>query len=101
MTAADVSLLAFAVCNVLRIAAYVPQMFMLARNHGAAASFSYASWGLFTAANLSTTVYAGVVLRDEVLSAVHAFSTLCCGALIVLALWRCRCPVVERVSVLR
>lgn len=100
MTAADLSLIAFATCNVLRIAAYFPQMFKLARHPGAAASFSYATWALFTAANSSTAVYAGMVLGDGVLGAVHAFSALCCGALIALALWRCRCPVAEGASAL-
>ena len=38
MTAADLSLIAFTLCNALRIAAYVPQMFKLARQPGAAVS---------------------------------------------------------------
>ncbi len=100
MTTADFSLIAFATCNVLRIVAYFPQMFRLACRPGAAASFSYATWALFAAANSSTAVYAGVVLGDEVLGAAHAFSALCCGALIGLALWRCRCPVVGAASAL-
>lgn len=100
MTTADFTLIAFATSNVLRIAAYFPQMFKLARQPGAAASFSYATWALFTAANFSTAVYAGVVLGDEVLGAVHAFSALCCGALIVLAMWRYRCPLADGASAL-
>ena len=75
-------------------------MFKLACQPGAAASFSYATWALFTAANLSTAVYAGVVLGDAVLGTVHAFSSLCCGALVGLALWRCRCPAAVRASAL-
>lgn len=101
MTAADLSLIAFAACNILRIAAYFPQMFKLARHPGAAASFSYATWGLFAAANMSTAVYAGVVLGDKLLGAVHALSALCCGALIALALSRCRCTVADRGSAFR
>lgn len=93
MTAADLSFIAFAVCNVLRIVAYVPQMLTLARHPSAAASFSHGTWALFAAANVSTAAYAGVVLHDAVLGAVHAFSALCCGALIALALWRCHRPV--------
>ncbi len=90
MTTADLSLVAFAACNALRIAAYFPQMFKLARHPGAAASFSYATWALFMAANTSTAVYAGVVLGDDILGVVHAFSALCCGTLIGLAM--CRRP---------
>lgn len=100
MSAADLPLIAFAACNALRIAAYFPQMFQLACRPGAAVSFSYATWALFLAANLSTAVYACMVLDDAVLCIVHAFSTLCCGVLIGLALWRCRCPVAQRDSAL-
>jgi len=91
MTTADLSLIVFAMCNVLRIAAYFPQMVKLARQPAAAASFSHLTWALFAAANLSTAVYAGLVLGDTVLGIVSAFSALCCCALIALALWRCRC----------
>lgn len=101
MTATDLSFIAFAACNVLRIAAYFPQMVKLARHPGAAASFSYGTWALFTAANTSTAAYADVVLGDKVLGAVHAFSALCCGALIALALWRCRRPVSRHDSAIR
>jgi hypothetical protein len=100
MTTADLPFIAFAAGNALRIAAYFPQMFMLARQPGAAASFSFGTWALFTVANLSTALYAGLVLNDAALGTVHAFSALCCGALIGLALWRCRCPVAERASAL-
>jgi hypothetical protein len=93
MTTAELSLLVFATCNTMRVAAYFPQMFKVAFQPGAAASISYATWTLFMAANLSTAVYAGVVLGDVALSAVHAFSALCCGTLVGLALWRCRFPV--------
>lgn len=88
MTAADACLLAFAGCNALRIAAYFPQMRKLACDPGAAASFSYATWVLFAAANLSTAVYAQIVLTDALVVAVHAFGAVCCGVLIVLAAWQ-------------
>jgi hypothetical protein len=94
MTNADLPLIVFAACNALRIAAYFPQMVKLARNPAAAASFSHLSWTLFATANLSTAVYAGVVLGDAALGFVHALSALCCCSLIGLALWRCRFPVV-------
>lgn len=89
MTAVDISLIAFAACNALRITAYFPQMFTLARTPGAACAFCHATWALFAAANLSTAVYAGAVLGDAMLGFVHAFSALCCGVLIGLAWWRC------------
>ncbi len=88
MTTEDLPLVVFAACNTLRIAAYVPQMVMLARHADAAASFSYGTWILFAAANLSTAVYASLVLGDAALSLVSALSTLCCGTLIGLTAWR-------------
>jgi hypothetical protein len=98
MTQADLPLIAFAVCNALRISAFFPQMILLACRPGTAASFSHATWVLFLAANLSTAVYAFVVLSDTVLGIVHAISALCCGVLIGLALWRCRFPVVAHAA---
>ena len=87
----DLPLIVFATCNALRIAAYFPQMYKLARHPAAAASFSHPTWALFAAANLSTAVYASVVLGDIMLGIVNAFSALCCTTLIGLALWRSRC----------
>ena len=101
MTAADLSLIAFAGCNMLRIAAYFPQMVKLACDPGAAPSFSYATWTLFAAANLSTTLYAQMVLTDAVLAIAHGFSAACCGLLIGLALWRRHRPLADRCSALR
>lgn len=92
MTTADISLIAFAACNALRIAAYFPQMFKLAQSSGAARSFCFTTWTLFAAANASTAVYAAVVLDDVVLGYVNALSALCCGVLMGLAWWRCRHP---------
>jgi sorbitol-specific phosphotransferase system component IIC len=96
MTTADLPLIVFVMCNALRIAAYFPQMLKLARHPSAAASFSHPTWALFAAANLSTAVYAGVVLGDTVLAMVNAIGAMCCGLLIGLAVWRCRCPVEPR-----
>ena len=90
MTTEDLPLMVFATCNVLRIAAYVPQMLKLARHPAAAASFSFCTWALFAAANLSTAVYSGMVLGDTALGIVNAFSALCCATLICIAAWRCQ-----------
>lgn len=98
MTTADLPLILFATCNMLRIAAYFPQMLKLVRYPAAAASFSHLTWALFAAANLSTAVYAGVVLGDAALGLVSAFSALCCCTLIGLAIWRCHFPVAARAS---
>lgn len=88
MTAAEFSFAAFVACNMLRVAAYLPQMVQIVRRHAAAAAISYPTWTLFTAANGSTAIYASVVLADATLTCLHAFNTLCCGAVVGLALWR-------------
>lgn len=92
MVAVELSLVVFAACNVLRIAAYVPQMVKVTRHPQGAAGFSYATWTMFGAANASTAVYAASALGDAALSAVHAVSALCCAVLVTLAAWRQRCP---------
>ena len=101
MTTEEMSLVAFAACNALRVAAFCPQMLMLARTPGAAHGFCFATWTLFAAANASTAVYAGSALGDVVLAGVHALSALCCGALIGLAWWRRHHPVGTVGSALR
>lgn len=88
MTATEVSLAAFACCNTLRIAAYLPQMLKIIRHPQGAAGFSYATWAMFTAANASTALYAGGTLRDPTLATMHALSALCCAVLVALAAWR-------------
>lgn len=87
MTTADLTLILFAACNVLRIVAYLPQMLVLLRRPAAAASFSHSTWVLFAMANLSTALYAAVAIGDTIVCVVHGFSALCCSALIALALW--------------
>lgn len=101
MTGADLTLLAFAVCNILRAAAYLPQMLKLCTHPGAVASFSYTSWWLFAAANASTAAYGHVVVGDPVLSALSAFSAACCLVLIGIACWRSRQPHGASASALR
>jgi hypothetical protein len=93
MTSDDLTLAAFAVCNVLRAAAYLPQMLTLYSHPGAAASFSYASWWLFAAANASTAAYGQLVVGDAILASLSALSAACCGVLIGIARWRRRWPV--------
>lgn len=94
-TAAELSLAAFAVCNALRIAAYLPQMLKIVRHPLGAAGFSYTTWALFTAANASTALYAGAALGDTALAWAHGLSAGCCIGLLALAAWRSRRPVLS------
>lgn len=100
MTAADVSLIAFTACNALRIAAYLPQMLKLCTHPGAVASFSYSSWLLFGAANLSTAFYGQLAVGDTALAVLSAFSAACCAVLIGIARWRHHRPTARPASAL-
>jgi hypothetical protein len=76
MASADLALLVFAVCNGLRIAAYVPQILRLARDEGGAGAVSPTTWGLFALANVSTVLYAALVAADLRLALVFCANTL-------------------------
>lgn len=84
----------FAVCNVLRIAAYFPQMVKIVRHPQGAAGFSFAAWTLFTAANGSTAVYAATSIGDIAVAWTHGVSAACCLVLLALAAWRSHRPAV-------
>lgn len=96
MTTPELSLLAFAACNALRLAAYLPQMVQLCRHPGAAPAFCVPTWLMFAAANASTATYAGLTLDDLAMALLHGGSAVCCGVLVGLALWRRRRPPAPR-----
>jgi hypothetical protein len=84
MELSQVTFLAFAVFNSLRVVSYLPQIVRVAADTNGASAISYTTWGLWTAANLSTGLYAAVNLHDFYLSAVSAINTACCAFVIAL-----------------
>jgi hypothetical protein len=90
MSLEDVTLGLFALCNSLRIAAYVPQMHKAAIDRHGASAISSTTWGLFLVAHLSTVVYALVNRADWGLAACFAANAVCCGAIIAVAHWNRR-----------
>jgi hypothetical protein len=47
MTLADITLVAFTLCNSLRVLAYVPQIARAVTDESGAAAISLGTWGLF------------------------------------------------------
>lgn len=84
MTSAEIALAAFALCNTIRIVAYLPQIVAIARDTHGASAISYTTWLLFTASHLSTVGYAIYAIEDWRMAALFAVNTGCCVAIIVL-----------------
>jgi hypothetical protein len=80
--AAEVALTLFALCNALRVFAYLPQIVAIARDRSGACAVSQTTWGLFAASNLSTMAYAVFALQDWVMAAIFGASAGCCLAIV-------------------
>ena len=81
MTLADFSILAFALVNAGRVAAYFPQMISVYRDGDGAHAVSLSTWVLFAVTNVATVCYALAVLNDRVMALVFALNTVCCLAI--------------------
>ena len=90
MKAFDLALPFFAACNSLRLVGYVPQILRVARDEGGASAVSCATWGLFALANVSTVLYAALVVNDRSLAWVFGANTLGCSLILGLTLFKRR-----------
>ncbi len=88
MTSAEIALAVFAICNSIRVFAYVPQIVAVARDQRGASAISYTTWGLFAVSHLSTVAYALLVISDWRMAAVFVANTLCCLAILGLTVWK-------------
>jgi hypothetical protein len=88
VSSADIALTLFALCNSVRVFAYVPQIIAVARDPCGASAISYATWGLFAISNLSTVSYAVLVVDDWRMAAVFVANTLCCVVIFGLTAWK-------------
>ena len=84
MDVTNITLPLFTVFSSLRIISYVPQIRRVAIDGNGASAISYATWGLWTGANIATALYAAINLNDFYLSAVSSIYALCCIVVIVL-----------------
>jgi hypothetical protein len=91
MSPADIALTIFALCNSIRVFAYLPQIVTVARDPNGATAISYTTWSLFAASHLSTVAYAVLSLEDWRMAAVFGANTACCCVILGLtALKRAR-----------
>lgn len=88
--AAEATLLAYTLCNALRVFSYVPQIVRIARDQEGARAISLATWWLWIAANASTVLYAWINLSDVPLAILNAFNVLACLIVVGLTIWK-RC----------
>lgn len=92
MEAGSITLILFATFSSLRIVSYLPQIYKVATDKNGASAISYATWTLWTGANVATALYAFVNLNDLWLAAVSAVYAGCCIIVISLtAIQRRRC----------
>ncbi len=94
MTAANLSLLAFAFVNLARVIAYVPQVLRIYRDKNGAEAVSVTTWALFSGANLTTVSYAliGAASADFLVAGIFSLNTVGCLLITGLTLWRRRPP---------
>jgi hypothetical protein len=88
MTAADITLAAFTLCNSLRVVAYLPQITRAARDSGGAQGLSFATWSLFLFSNLSAVAYALVNKGDWTMAGMFLANTLGCTAILLIGGWK-------------
>ena len=81
----DLIALAFAACNMLRLASYIPQIIAVTRDRNRAAAISISCWSIWICANAATGAYAWVNLGDLSLSVVAFFNAACCTIVVVIA----------------
>src|SRR5262245_2219341 len=90
MSLEEFTLAAFAVCNSVRVVAYVPQILKAATDTNGASSISFTTWLLFLVAHLSTVAYALVNRSDWGLAACFTGNAVCCVAILGIAYWKRR-----------
>lgn len=81
---------AYAVTNSLRIVGYLPQIVAVLRASDRAEAVSLATWAFWTVANMTTTAYSAVILRDYLTMAVFSGNSVCCAVVVSIVAWKLR-----------
>jgi hypothetical protein len=88
MTAADITLAAFTICNSLRVVAYVPQITKAATDQTGAQAISFVTWGLFLFSNISALAYALINKDDWALASMFLANAIGCAAILAIGAWK-------------
>jgi hypothetical protein len=88
MTLADTTLMAFTLCNAVRVGAYLPQIWKAAADENGAAAVSSLTWGLFLVSHLSTAAYAFVNRGDWSMALIFMANAAGCAAILLIATWK-------------
>jgi hypothetical protein len=75
---AEISYGLFTLFNSVRVVSYLPQIIRVLRDENGASAISYATWGLWVAANATTGLYAAVNLSDMTLAILNLLNAACC-----------------------
>lgn len=84
MTLAEITLVAFTLCNSLRVMAYIPQIVRAAKDHSGAEAISFATWGLFLLSNISAIAYALMNVGDWTMAAIFSGNAVGCSAILLI-----------------
>jgi len=98
MELSHATFLAFVLFSSLRVVSYLPQIARIAADTNGASAISYSTWGLWTAANVATSLYAAINLQDLYLFAVSAIYATCCLIVIVLTTIKRRASRLHHIS---
>ena len=86
METSSLAFVLFAAFSGLRVFSYLPQIHRVAHDPHGASAISYATWTLWTGANLATALYALANLGDVYLAGVSMVYAVCCATVIVLTM---------------
>jgi hypothetical protein len=90
MALEDITLALFAICNSLRIFAYLPQIRAAAIDHNGATAISYTTWGLFFLTHIATVAYAVVNRQDLWMATCFFGNAVCCLFILGITFWKRR-----------
>lgn len=78
MDLSHLTLVLFGIFSSVRVVSYAPQIYKVAVDCNRASAISYATWIIWTGANISTALYAAVNLQDRYLAIVSTIYAVCC-----------------------
>ena len=78
----------YAMMNSLRIFAYLPQIVTVWRAPDRAEAVSLLTWTFWALANVATTAYSAVILKDFLTMVIFAGNSVCCALVAFIVAWK-------------